>query len=523
MNMKKTGKSSLTAYLLTFLRILLGWHLLYEGIWKLATPGWSSASYLIESKWLFSGLFHKIIASPAALALVDFMNIWGLILIGTGLFLGIFTRLASVSGALILLLYYVANPPFMESSMPAQGHFFVVNINLIEAWLLLVFAFLKRDDLWSIDRLIKEVLKRRKERIFPGADNLPPLSMQRRELVKNLASVPLLGIAFWGMARRSGWTSFEEQNLQDLDGASGATGMRMKSWDLSELKAKVPTGRIKDVEMSRIIPGGNLIAGFAHARDLIYVSEMIKGYFTDEKVIENLWLYEACGINTVIFRTDEVTLRILDKYWKRGGKIQWIAQTYPKENDYTNIKQAVDGGASGAFVMGSIADQHVYEGNLEYLSGPIEFIRSQGLITGTGGHAIQVPMACVDNGIACDFFMKTFHHDKYWSAHPAENRSEFMHGLQNNKLDRTQYHDNLWCADPQKVADFFSTCEVPWIAYKVLAAGSIPPEDGFSYAFDSGADFLCVGMFDFQVVRNANLVHDLIQSGTSGRKRKWYS
>ena len=260
----KTGRSTLSGNLLTFLRILLGWHLLYEGVWKLATPGWSSASYLMESKWLFSGLFHKIIASPAALATVDFLNVWGLILIGAGLFLGVLTRLASASGMLILLLYYVANPPFMESSMPGQGHFFIVNVNLIEACLLAVFVFLKRDDLWSIDRLLQEVLKRRREKRFPSADNLPPASMQRRELVKNLASVPLLGIAFWGMARRSGWTSFEEENLQQVDGASGATGMRVRSWDLGELKSKVPTGRIGDLEISRIVPGGNLIAGFAH-------------------------------------------------------------------------------------------------------------------------------------------------------------------------------------------------------------------------------------------------------------------
>jgi uncharacterized membrane protein YphA (DoxX/SURF4 family) len=505
---------------LTVLRVLLGWHLMYEGIWKLATPGWSSATYLMESKWIFSGLFHKIIASPAALAVTDFMNIWGLILIGMGLFLGLFTRVASASGALILLLYYIANPPFVPSSMPGQGHFFIVNINIIEAGILLVFVFLKKDTLWSIDRLFRGILYRRKERKFPAEENPPPGTNQRRELLKNLASVPLLGIVFWGMAKRSGWISHEEQNLDRVDGISGASMMSLKTWDVSELKAKVPVGRIGHVEVSRLIPGGNLIAGFAHARDLIYVSDMIKGYFTDEKVIESLWLYEACGINTVIFRTDENTLRILDKYRKRGGKIQWIAQTYPKVDDYTNIKMAIDGGAVGAFVMGGIADQHVYEGHLEHLAGPIGFIRDQGLIAGTAGHAIQVPMACVQNGIETDFFMKTIHHDRYWSAGPPENRSEFMHDLDYNSLDRNQFHDNLWCAAPEKVTEFFQTCHTPWIGYKVLAAGAIPPEDGFKFAFSSGADFICVGMFDFQVIQNANILHELLGGGIN-RSRRW--
>jgi hypothetical protein len=144
-------------------------------------------------------------------------------------------------------------------------------------------------------------------------------------------------------------------------------------------------------------------------------------------------------MNTIVFRTDDQTIRILEKYRKRGGKIQWLAQTYPKDEDFTNIQLAIDAGAVGAFVMGGIADKLVYENRLELLAKPIEFIRSQGLIAGTAGHAIQVPMACVENGIESDFFMKTFHHDKYWSAHPSENRNEFMHDLDYNSLDRNQF------------------------------------------------------------------------------------
>jgi hypothetical protein len=249
---------------------------------------------------------------------------------------------------------------------------------------------------------------------------------------------------------------------------------------------------------------------------------MIKNYFTDEKVIETLWLYEACGINTIIFRTDEQTIRILEKYRKRGGKIQWIAQTYPKDDDLSNIQMAIDAGADGAFVMGGIADELVAKDRIEYLAKSIEFIRDQGLIGGTAGHAIQVPMACVDNRIECDFFMKTFHHDKYWSAHPAENRAQFMHDVKYDSLDRNQYHDNLWCASSDEVAAFFKECKTPWIGYKVLAAGAIAPEDGFKYAFENGTDFVCVGMFDFQVIPNANIVHNVLDSNLN-RERSWFA
>jgi uncharacterized membrane protein YphA (DoxX/SURF4 family) len=508
--------------LFTVLRITIGWHFLFEGISKLAIPGWSSAPYLMESKWIFSGFFHWIVTNPTALAITDFLNIWGLVLVGTGLFLGLFTRLSAWAGIGMLLFYYVANPPFIPSSIPAQGHFFIININVIEAAVLGIIAFLNRDYLWSLDRLIRERMQRKRSEIFPPDENQHLELRSRREVIRNLASLPLLGVAFFGMARKVGWLSFEEENLSRTDATSSASLMQARRWDLNELKEKAPMGRIKDVEMSRILPGGNLVAGFAHARDLIYVSDMIKNYFTDEKVIENLWLYEACGINTIVFRTDDQVLRIIEKYRKRGGKIQWLAQTYPDGEDFSNIQMAIDAGAVGAFVMGGIADRVVAENRLDELAKPIEFIRSQGLIAGTAAHAIQVPMACVDNGIECDFFMKTFHHDKYWSAHAEEHRSEFMHDLPYNLLDRDQFHDNLWCASAGEVSEFFKTCEVPWIAYKVLAAGAIRPEDGFRYAFENGADFICVGMFDWQVIPNANTVTEVVHS-TRDRQRTWYA
>lgn len=510
--------------LLTILRILVGWHFLYEGISKLAITGWSSSTYLMQSKWLFSGFFHWITAHPAALAVTDFLNIWGLILIGLGLFLGMFTRVSSVSGVFLLLLYYIANPPFMASGIPAEANYYIINLNLIEAGILVVFASVNRDYLWSLDRLLNQMMQKRKEKIFPQKDNHEILETginSRRELIKNLASIPVLGLALFGMAKKNGWLSFEEGNLEKTDATTSATVITARMRDIRELKGQVPKGKIKNTEISRIIPGGNLVAGFAHARDLIYVSPLIKNYFTDEKVIETLWLYEACGINTVIFRTDEQTIRILKKFWQRGGKIQWLAQTYPKEADLSNIKLAIDTGAIGAFVMGGIADKLVYENQLEYLAKPIDYIRSQGLIAGTAGHATKVPMACMENGIETDFFMKTFHSDKYWSAHPKENRSEFMHNLDENSYDRAQYHDNLWCASPGDVTAFFQKCKTPWIAYKVLAAGALNPEEAFRHAFENGADFICVGMFDFQIIPNANIVYNTL-TGDLKRERPWF-
>jgi len=518
-----SGKSKLVQSLLTILRIIVGWHFLYEGIAKLSNPNWSAASYLMESKWLLSGFFHWLIANSTAMQIVNFMNIWGLIIIGSCLFLGIFSRFVSISGALLMLLYYIANPPFIYSSIPATSHFYIINYNLIEAIVLIAIASLPKDYLWSIQRLVLFYHSKRKEQKFPSDANheiLETTGNSRREMIKNIAVLPLFGAVFFGMAKKHGWISFEENNLKaKADAVSSASLTLGNVQDISELKGKVPAGHIKDVSLSRIIIGGNLISGFAHSRDLIYVSTWLKKYFTDEKVIETLWLCEACGINTAIFRCDDNTIRILEKYWKRGGKVQWLAQTYPKGNDLTNIQTAIDHGAIGAFVMGNIADKYVYEKDIDSLRKPIEFIKSQGLIAGTAAHSIMVPKACVEYGINPDFFMKTFHHNKYWSATPLDPGNT---ELPKDGDDHNMAHDNIWCMSDKETADFFKENNTPWIAYKVLAAGAIKPEDGLRHAFQSGADFACLGMFDFQVVENANIAFSIL-NGDMQRERKWYA
>ena len=102
----------ITSWWLTSIRILIGWQFLYEGIVKLVSPYWSAGPYLLESTWWFSGIFKSLALNQDTLAVVDFLNIWGLIFIGVGLFFGLFTRIAAWSGALLLLLYYLARPPF---------------------------------------------------------------------------------------------------------------------------------------------------------------------------------------------------------------------------------------------------------------------------------------------------------------------------------------------------------------------------------------------------------------------------
>jgi len=275
----------------------------------------------------------------------------------------------------------------------------------------------------------------------------------------------------------------------------------------------LPTGKIGNVKISRLITGENQFSGWSHSRDLKYLRELFTAYNTEEKIMETLQICEEMGINTIITASSGY----LNKYWKeRGGRIQWIAQVHPKVNDLTsNIKHAIDNGAIGAYVQGGVGDSFVKNGRVDLLGKAVEFIKQNGLIAGIGGHSIEVVMASEKAGINADFYMKTLHHGNYWSATPKENRVEF--NVDSGSLND---HDNIWSITPEKTIEFMKTVKKPWIAFKVLAAGAIHPESGFKYAFENGADFVCAGMFDFQVREDAIIAKDLL-SEKMNRQHPW--
>lgn len=283
----------------------------------------------------------------------------------------------------------------------------------------------------------------------------------------------------------------------------------------------MPAGRIRNVRISRLICGGNLVIGSSHDRDLIYVAALMRHYFTDRKIMETWQLCEECGINTMIGPVnspyafgEDPTIRVYNRYRSElGGEIQWIAQTYPKTNDLTSsIQTAIDNGAVGAFVHGGIGDNWVQNNRVDLLAKVFEFIRENGLIAGCACHNLEVPMALEKAGVELDFYMKTLHPENYWSATSQAERP--AHGL--------PPHDNMWCTNPAETIEFMKTVKRPWIAFKVLAAGAIHPKEGFRFAFENGADFANVGMFDFQVREDAIIARDVVAQITSkSRARPW--
>lgn len=488
---------------MTLLRMLIGWHFLYEGIWKLIQPGgWSSVGYLRMSSWFAAPMFKMIADTPWLLKTVDLMNMWGLTLIGLALIVGVMVRPAAAAGILLLAFYYVAQPPFVAAA--SEGHFLFIDRNVVEAVALLAVMWVPSYGLGAyLAALPRVCFKRSLRKSTAEARNEPVASAARRELLMSLSSLPVLGAFCYAFFRKHGRVWERENLLAQPDAVTSATVKGFTFADIKDLKKPIDQyGTIGSLKLSRMILGGNLIGGWAHARDLLYTDKLVKAYHEDWRVFRTFKMAEACGINSIL--TNPALMRVINDYWrKEGGKIQFISDCGHKEGLIRGAQVSVEQGASAVYTHGGISDNMAKKGDYKQFAQILEGMRKLGVPVGIGAHKLETIKFCVEHDLVPDFWMKTLHQLNYWSARPNDPQ-----------------HDNIFCTNPEETVAFMEKLEQPWIAFKILAAGALHPKDAFPFALKSGADFICVGTYDFQIVENVNLFTGILEQPLE-RKRPW--
>jgi hypothetical protein len=282
-------------------------------------------------------------------------------------------------------------------------------------------------------------------------------------------------------------------------------------------KGKIAMGRIGKLEVSRMLLGGNLLTHYTHSRDLKYVYNLTAHYNTEDKIHETMALAEAHGINTLSIHNPPGIVSMLKRYRQRyGGKIQWIicpiAEITPDMKGYADMaKELVDEGTEALYLWGVRSDPLCAQGKMDLVRKAVEIGKDLGVPSGVGCHDLNVVVQCEKHSIPADFYIKTFHHHRYPSA-PKPNE------LKNAYNECPGY----WCRDPEKTIEVMKNVTKPWIAFKVMAAGAIPPQDAFKYVFENGADHTLAGMFDFEIAEDTKIFNETL-ANLKGRTRPWCS
>ena len=156
-------------FVLVLVRFSVGWHIFYQGLGKLQVARWTSESYLRGATGPLGWLFQRMAEQSTLLKLADQGTMWGLLVLGLLLMVGLFTRTASLLAMGLLMLFYLAQPPLPAHGFAVRtpdGTELYVNKILIEVMALLVTLAFDTGRISGLDMIVGPWLRR--TRRLPG-------------------------------------------------------------------------------------------------------------------------------------------------------------------------------------------------------------------------------------------------------------------------------------------------------------------------------------------------------------------
>lgn len=143
MNMAKVSKTDCWIFLM---RLVMGWVFLYAGLQKILQGNWTAEKFLTSLNGPFASFFHQMAGNH----FIDWLNMIGLILIGTALVLGIFVRWTSFWAIILMVLYYLAQFP------PRQDYLVLFDEHIVYIFIFVGFMIFGSGKFWAIDNLLEK-------------------------------------------------------------------------------------------------------------------------------------------------------------------------------------------------------------------------------------------------------------------------------------------------------------------------------------------------------------------------------
>jgi hypothetical protein len=233
----------------------------------------------------------------------------------------------------------------------------------------------------------------------------------------------------------------------------------------------MPTVRLGDLDVSRLILGSNPFWGYSHkSRQL---DEEMRRHHTDQRIIQILDEAAECGLSAVASPPDERWTKIWTGYVSSGGRLKlWISQCHGRpEQMIEEIDRSVKAGAAAIFIQGARVEEQFGQGNFDVLRTWIEHIKEAGLPAGAAAHWPEIHTELERRNFPTDFYFQCMYNVSKTNDYSPTER--------------------------EKAVVTIKRLPKPVIAYKILAAGRLAASEGFEHAFAhiNRKDGVCVGIY----------------------------
>lgn len=265
--------------------------------------------------------------------------------------------------------------------------------------------------------------------------------------------------------------------------------------------APLPSIRLGDHRVSRLIAGWNPIAGYSYMGP--FMDRHMREYFTLERTVAFLQDCERNGVTAWQLDHAEKAVAAMRTLREQGSKMQCLCL----HADAASIKKVVTDLAPIAIVHhGGVTDRLFREGKSGKVRDFVARVHDAGVLAGVSAHNPDCIKRIADEGWPVDLFMTCF----YYLTRPAETLKKMAPA---KTLQIAHY--NFFASDPLRMTEVARQVDQPCLGFKILAAGrhcarEQEVAEAFKFAFDhlKPTDGVIVGMYPrFQDQVRANAQH----------------